>query len=100
MSADAPSTGYSVVENHDKTRSYLCDLCPEASADIDAARAHRAVHVAGPELLKTLHDVKDLSTYEHGGIENADVTDMQEDLESIREAAEAAIASVTPPPKG
>lgn len=57
MSADkqqAPSTGYSRVENLDKSVSYHCDFCPESSPDIDAARAHRAVHVAGPELLEAI----------------------------------------------
>lgn len=44
--------GYSMVERPDKKRAYHCDLCGHESDDIDAARAHKAVHVAGPDLLE------------------------------------------------
>ena len=53
MSPDAkpnPSTTYAVTERLDKTISYDCARCPHSAPDVDAARAHRAVHVAGPEL--------------------------------------------------
>lgn len=47
-------TGYTVVERADKSLAYCCDLCPHEEGNLDAARAHKAVHVAGPELLEAL----------------------------------------------
>ena len=46
--------GYTARERLDKTTEYLCDLCPHVSQDLEGARAHKAVHVAGPELLTAL----------------------------------------------
>jgi hypothetical protein len=54
MSADQaaePARTYTKVERADKSIAYECNLCVAESPDLDAARAHRAVHVAGPELL-------------------------------------------------
>lgn len=60
MSTDGkagPSTGYTLNEHLDKSRTYDCDFCPVSSSDVDSARAHRAIHVAGPELLEALADI-------------------------------------------
>lgn len=55
MSADnktaAPAQGYTLRVHIDDTRHYDCTFCSASSPDLDAARAHHAVHVAGPELL-------------------------------------------------
>ncbi len=38
----------------DQTATYDCGLCGHYSVDVDGARAHHAVHVAGPDLLLAL----------------------------------------------
>lgn len=68
MSAEsnqAPSLGYTVNVRLDQSRSYDCDLCPHSSQDIDGARAHKAVHVAGPDLLDALIGVVAISDRKH-----------------------------------
>lgn len=35
----------------DDTKSYDCNSCPHSSTGVDHARAHQAIHAAGPELL-------------------------------------------------
>lgn len=52
--SSAPSTGYTVSTRLDDSRSYDCILCAHSSPDVDGARAHKAVHVAGPDLLDAL----------------------------------------------
>ena len=42
-------------------------------------------------LAKALRDVAALLTYKQGGIENADISDLQEDVETARETAQAAL---------
>ena len=57
MSADQaaePARTYTKVERADKSIAYECNLFGDESPDLDAARAHRAVHVAGPDLLAAL----------------------------------------------
>lgn len=49
-----PITGYTVRTMGDDSKSYDCTCCGNSSIDLDAARAHHAVHVAGPELLAAL----------------------------------------------
>lgn len=97
MSQDAmePAKTYTKVERKDKTSVYACNLCSTESTDLDAARAHRAVHVAGPTLLAAMKNVAGLATYPQG-IDRASPTDMAEDLEGILEAAAAAIAEAEP----
>lgn len=65
MSAEqrGPSTGYHLTIGPGDVRSYDCDFCSHVGSDIDAARAHRNVHVAGPDLLvacKAQHDAIDI----------------------------------------
>lgn len=48
------SNGYTIRETLDNGRAYDCTMCPHSSPDLDLARAHYAVHVAGPELLKAI----------------------------------------------
>lgn len=38
----------------DQTATYDCSLCGNYELDVDGARAHQAVHAAGPELLAAL----------------------------------------------
>lgn len=52
-----PATGYTLRIGLNDVRTYDCDLCCEHSPDIDSARAHRAIHVAGPDLLKAAKDL-------------------------------------------
>lgn len=43
---------YTVIEKDGAAKSYECGMCGVSSADLDAARAHHAVHVAGPDMLR------------------------------------------------
>ena len=43
---------YTLKVKDDQTRTYDCGLCGNYEMDVDSARAHQAVHAAGPELLK------------------------------------------------
>lgn len=68
MSADAPSTaakGYTLRNALDDSIHYDCNLCSASSPTLDAARAHHAVHVAGPELLPALKEVVRISNRKH-----------------------------------
>jgi len=91
----APAAGYTLRIHLDETRHYDCNFCSSSSPDLDGARAHHAVHVAGPDLLAAVKNIKGLATYERG-IDRASQTDMQEDLEGILEAADSAIATAEP----
>lgn len=42
---------YTVLERDGGAKSYECQMCGVSSTDLDAARAHHASHVAGPDLL-------------------------------------------------
>lgn len=91
----APPKGYTLRIALDESRHYDCNFCSASSPDLDGARAHHAVHVAGPDLLAAVKNIKGLATYERG-IDRAALTDLQEDLEGILEAADSAIATAEP----
>lgn len=80
------SNGYTVRESDGGKRSYDCDLCPHSSVDMDGARAHRAVHVAGPELLAALKGLR--KETRNPGRENI----------FLAETCDAAIAKAEPKP--
>jgi len=52
------SSGYTGREELDKSRAYDCNLCPHVSTELDAARAHYAVYVAGPDMLTALKEIE------------------------------------------
>lgn len=52
MSAGAK--GYTIRTALDDSRHYDCVMCAHSAPSIDAARAHHAVHVAGPDMLEAL----------------------------------------------
>lgn len=99
MSADAPSTGYTVAENLDKSRSYVCDFCPNYAPDIDSARAHRNVHVLGPELLEAAKEVLGTRGQARGAHTMADYHAL---IHSTRAAADrlAAVVAKADPTRG
>jgi hypothetical protein len=51
---------YTVLERDGGRKTYECKLCGASSPDLDAARAHHAAHVAGPELLEVGKTFRDL----------------------------------------
>ncbi|MDD5301538.1 MAG: hypothetical protein PHS14_00400 [Elusimicrobia bacterium] len=62
---------YTIRETLDNGRAYDCNMCPHASPDLDAARAHYAVHVAGPDTLTALKGVVALSDRKHDAWDKA-----------------------------
>lgn len=54
MAASTVTPGYTAAKALDGSVAYDCDFCAARASDLEAARAHRAVHVAGPALLAAL----------------------------------------------
>ena len=58
MSADnaaaATAPGYVLRVIHDGARHYDCNSCGHTALDLDSARTHHALHVAGPDLYAAL----------------------------------------------
>ena len=78
---------YTRAEKEGKPADYDCGLCPHSAPDVDGARAHQAVHVAGPELLAALKEVERINN------------DGERDAMEIERVYRAAIAKAEPAPK-
>ncbi len=87
--------GYSVRETLENGRVYDCGLCPHSSPTVDAARAHYAVHVAGPELLAAIKPLRESVTFYQDDGPNSEGWKSDELLAEMK-AADDAIVKAEP----
>lgn len=58
--AKAYAPGYEMTIKRDGTRWYECRLCSHSAPGLDIARAHHALHVAGPDMRAALQLAEDI----------------------------------------